>query len=150
MIKSLQKRFIVTAMVAISLLLAVLLGVINVVNHVTTQRQIDYILEALVDNLGSYDPPGLSDFQMPRGRMICWDPDILLSFLVTSERFCLQIQSTFTPCQKKMPRKLRKKSIQRQYLPDDTINLNTGFKICPEIKAVLPYFWTPRLSGATY
>lgn len=100
MIKSLQKRFIVTAMVAISLLLAILLGVINVVNHVTTQRQIDHILEALVDNLGSYDSPGLSDFkralqkgrfQMPRGRMICWDPDILLSFLVTSERFCLQI-----------------------------------------------------------
>ena len=63
MIKSLQKRFIVTAMVAISLLLTVLLGVINVVNHVTTQRQIDHILEALVDNLGSYDPPGISDFQ---------------------------------------------------------------------------------------
>ena len=63
MIKSLQKRFIVTAMVAISLLLAVLLGVINVVNHVTTQRQIDHILEALVDNLGSYDPPGISEFQ---------------------------------------------------------------------------------------
>ena len=63
MIKSLQKRFIVTAMVAISLLLAVLLGVINVVNHMTTQRQIDHILEALVDNLGSYDPPGISEFQ---------------------------------------------------------------------------------------
>ena len=47
MIKTLQKRFVVTAMAAISLLLIVLLGIINVVNAWYLDRESDRLLEIL-------------------------------------------------------------------------------------------------------
>lgn len=50
MIKTLQKRFVVTAMSAITILLIVLLGVINIANALVTSRQTDSMLESLLDN----------------------------------------------------------------------------------------------------
>ena len=44
MIKTLQKKFIVTAMIAITVLLVVLLGVINVVNIWATSQETDRML----------------------------------------------------------------------------------------------------------
>lgn len=47
MIKTLQKKFIITAMTAITILLVVLLGAINAVNAWTTARETDGMLEFL-------------------------------------------------------------------------------------------------------
>lgn len=47
MIKSLQKRFITAAMIAVSVLLLVLLGAINVVNAWSSLGQTDSLLDAL-------------------------------------------------------------------------------------------------------
>ena len=50
MIKSLQKRFITTAMIAVSVLLLVLLGAINVVNAWSSLGQTDSLLDALTES----------------------------------------------------------------------------------------------------
>jgi len=47
MIRTLQKKFTVTAMIAVTVLLAVLLGVINVVNAVTQTAENDRLLQSL-------------------------------------------------------------------------------------------------------
>ena len=47
MIRTLQKKFIVTAMVAVTVLLLVLLGAINVFNYLSSSRQSDQLLEQL-------------------------------------------------------------------------------------------------------
>lgn len=81
MIRSIQKRFIVTAMAAITVLLIVLLGGINIVNYVMTQRQTGYILDTLVDSRGAYDPPGAPVFQDDRANKLRPDaprPDDML------------------------------------------------------------------------
>ena len=57
MIKTLQKRFVVSAMLAITVLLAFLLGAINIAHGVITERQVEHILETLTESRGSYSPP---------------------------------------------------------------------------------------------
>ena len=59
MIKTLQKKFVFTAMTAISVLLLLLLGAINIGNIVMMERQTDHILMLISDNMGVYDnlPP---------------------------------------------------------------------------------------------
>lgn len=47
MIRTLQKKFIVTAMIAVTVLLLVLLGAINVFNFLSSSRQSDQLLEQL-------------------------------------------------------------------------------------------------------
>ena len=59
MIRTLQKKFIVTAMVAVTVLLLVLLGAINVFNYLSSSRQsdtskllaTDYTIFGIVDSL---------------------------------------------------------------------------------------------------
>lgn len=53
MIKALQRKFIVTAMAAISVLLILLLGTINIINIVAVGRQIDARLEMISRNEGN-------------------------------------------------------------------------------------------------
>ncbi|MFQ9799165.1 MAG: hypothetical protein ACLR23_09795 [Clostridia bacterium] len=62
MIKALQKKFIVAAMIAITVLLLVLLGMINTVNAWSTEQQSDRMLTMLLDNEISLAP------QWPRTR----------------------------------------------------------------------------------
>ena len=50
MIKALQKKFFVTAMIAITVLLLVLLGMINAVNAWSTEQQSDRRVAMLLDN----------------------------------------------------------------------------------------------------
>ena len=50
MIKTLQKKFIVTAMIAISVLIVVLLGTVNVVNIVRINNRISSMMEAIIEN----------------------------------------------------------------------------------------------------
>ena len=57
MTKTLQKRFIVTAMIAISVLLSFLLGAINIANYVMSNRQIEKIMTELTESGGVYHPP---------------------------------------------------------------------------------------------
>ena len=59
MIKTLQRKFVFTAMTAISVLLLLLLGAINIGNIVMMERQTDHILMLISDNMGVYDnlPP---------------------------------------------------------------------------------------------
>ena len=59
MIKVLQKKFILAAMLAVTILLVVLLGVINVFNFVSAYNNIDEALE----NIVSSSQMGISDFQ---------------------------------------------------------------------------------------
>lgn len=58
MIKTLQKKFIVTAMTAISVLLILLLGTINIINIGTVGKQIEARLEMISKNEG--DPHNIS------------------------------------------------------------------------------------------
>ena len=58
MIKTLQKKFIVTAMTAISVLLILLLGTINIINIGTVGKQIEAKLEMISKNEG--DPHNIS------------------------------------------------------------------------------------------
>lgn len=57
MTKTLQKRFVLTAMLAVSVLLAVLLGAINVTNFIFAEEQISNVLSILTDGQGVYAPP---------------------------------------------------------------------------------------------
>lgn len=50
MIKTLQKKFIITAMIAISVLIVVLLGTVNVVNIVRINNRISSMMEAISEN----------------------------------------------------------------------------------------------------
>ncbi len=66
MIRTLQKKFVVTAMIAVTVLLAVLLGGINLANVLTQTRQSDRLLQSLAmqEGFGSgFRPEG-----EPRGR----------------------------------------------------------------------------------
>lgn len=56
MTKILQKRFVITAMIAISVLLVVLLGAVNVANIVLMDQQVDRVMSVLTAGRGSYDP----------------------------------------------------------------------------------------------
>lgn len=56
MIKSLQKRFVITAMIAISVLLLVLLGAINAVNAWASLRQTDELLFSLLESEAGRPP----------------------------------------------------------------------------------------------
>ena len=60
MSKTLQKKFIVTAMIAVTVLLTVLLGVINLVNALTLSRQSDQLLISLAmqEGFGPAPRPG--------------------------------------------------------------------------------------------
>ena len=68
MIRTLQRKFVVTAMIAVTVLLAVLLGVINVVNAVTQQAENDGMLDMLA-SLEDFGPTPFEDDarQEPRG-----------------------------------------------------------------------------------
>ena len=50
MIKTLQRKFVFTAMIAISVLLLLLLGAINTVNILTVEHQTDRKLTMLAEN----------------------------------------------------------------------------------------------------
>ncbi len=74
MIRTLQRKFTVTAMIAVTVLLAVLLGVINVVNAVTQTAENDRLLQSLA-MLEGFGPAPMLDGQfdeqfdaLPRGR----------------------------------------------------------------------------------
>ncbi len=56
MIKTLQRKFIITAMAAISILILVLLGTINVGNVWMTGRQTERTLAMLAENEGNFPP----------------------------------------------------------------------------------------------
>lgn len=65
MIRTLQKKFTVTAMIAVTVLLTVLLGVINLVNAVSLSRESDQLLESLAMQEGFGPAPML---ELPDGR----------------------------------------------------------------------------------
>lgn len=52
MIKTLQKKFIVTAMIAISILMVVILGTVNVMNYIRIRNENDKMLDMLIQNDG--------------------------------------------------------------------------------------------------
>lgn len=67
MIKALQKKFIVAAMIAITVLLLVLLGMINTVNAWSTEQQSDRMLTMLLDNEISLAPQWPPNTREDRG-----------------------------------------------------------------------------------
>lgn len=79
MIRTLQRKFTVTAMIAVTVLLAVLLGVINVVNAVTQTAENDRLLQSLAMMEGFGPAPRLDgqfDEQfdaLPRDRRGFWE-----------------------------------------------------------------------------
>ena len=56
MTKALQKRFVITAMIAVTLLLVVLIGAVNIVTLVFTNQRTDTVLSTLSAVRGTYDP----------------------------------------------------------------------------------------------
>ncbi len=76
MIKTLQKRFVFSAMLAVTILLAILLGVINVANTVLVHRQTKESLQIISENDGElanldYHRPGTGEQppEMPEGEV---------------------------------------------------------------------------------
>lgn len=67
MIKTLQKKFIITAMTAVSILLVVLLGVINMINAWTTSQKSDELLSALSKSESEQAPTAPDDNKENRG-----------------------------------------------------------------------------------
>ena len=65
MIRVLQRRFVATAMIAVTVLLTVLLGAINAAAHVITDRQIETIMEGLLETGGVYAPPAFGPEELP-------------------------------------------------------------------------------------
>ncbi|MCM1149378.1 MAG: hypothetical protein NC319_04735 [Butyricicoccus sp.] len=57
MIRVLRRRFVVSAMAAISVLLIVLLGVINIGNLVSGRQRTEQVLDMLSEGEGMYSPP---------------------------------------------------------------------------------------------
>lgn len=61
---TLQKRFVVTSMIAVSALILVMLGTINIVNYVVNERQTQRTFDKLSENVGHVP----SDNQMNQGQ----------------------------------------------------------------------------------
>lgn len=105
--KTLQKRFVRTSMLAISILLIVLLGGINGMNYVITGKETEQILGMLVDTQGLYTPPETGNFEpesgsLPPGRfpspdemlgsryfVVFWDTDGGILFIDTSHIYAV-------------------------------------------------------------
>lgn len=65
MIKALQKKFIFTAMIAITILLLALLGAINIGNAFLNERQNERLLKSLINNQVSVMPPPPARGEIP-------------------------------------------------------------------------------------
>lgn len=65
MIQMLRRRFVITAMLAISVLLLVLLGVINIGNIAANNRRTNQVLNKLMESEGRYTPPEETMVQFP-------------------------------------------------------------------------------------
>ena len=72
--RTLQRNFVVTAMIAVTVLLAVLLGAINAVNAWTSRTEIERQLDMLCDTRRDFDPaegqtpPDFAPFRRAGGR----------------------------------------------------------------------------------
>lgn len=67
MIRILQKKFVISAMLAITILLIVLLGAINIGNIFITQRQNEQMLQMLLNEESVSQPPKIKDKDRPKG-----------------------------------------------------------------------------------
>ena len=65
MTKALQRRFVIASMAAISVLLLVLVGAINLVNFSITARRVEQVLSQLVESEGLYTPPNMQQGNSP-------------------------------------------------------------------------------------
>ena len=63
----LQRRFLIASMAAISVLLLVLVGAINLVNFSISARRVDQVLLQLVESEGLYTPPNMPQGNSPHG-----------------------------------------------------------------------------------
>lgn len=63
MIRILRRKFIITAMLAISIFLLMLLAVINIGNFAANSRRANQVLNNLVESEGRYTPPEKAPFQ---------------------------------------------------------------------------------------
>ena len=66
MIKALQKKFVLTAMIAITILLLALLGAINIGNAYLNEKQNERLLKSLINNQVSVIPPPPARGEIPR------------------------------------------------------------------------------------
>ena len=73
MIRKLRRRFIVSSMLALVLVLGVIMGTINLINYVNVVRSADAVLDLLVANGGSF--PGLLLDHGERGPERPWEED---------------------------------------------------------------------------
>ena len=65
MTKALQRRFVVVSMAAISVLLLVLVGAINVANFSISAKRVEQVLLQLVESEGLYTPPNMQQGNSP-------------------------------------------------------------------------------------
>lgn len=86
MIKTLQRKFVITAMIAISVLILLLLGTINIVNIIIVRKQVDAKLVMISESEGNPDnipiPPGGMQPQIPYGQKNEYDTFISSNFFV--------------------------------------------------------------------
>ncbi|MFR5071734.1 MAG: hypothetical protein ACLTDS_06155 [Bianqueaceae bacterium] len=91
MIKALQKKFIVAAMIAITVLLLVLLGMINTVNAWSTEQQSDRMLTMLLDNEISLAPQWPPNTREDRGFLA---PPVSEDQAMSAVYFCVRISNS--------------------------------------------------------
>lgn len=91
MIKALQKKFIVAAMIAITVLLLVLLGMINTVNAWSTEQQSDRMLTMLLDNEISLAPQWPQNTREDRGFLA---PPVSEDQAMSAVYFCVRISNS--------------------------------------------------------
>lgn len=72
MIKKLRKRFVITSMLSVIIVLTVIVAVMNIANYMSADQEAGQLLALLADNGGSFsapsdEPPALPEGEEPRG-----------------------------------------------------------------------------------
>ena len=92
MIRTLQKKFTVTAMIAVTVLLAVLLGAINAVNAVSQVSESNRLLEMIAASEG-FGPVPLFDEEEPDGRRGFWQEPLTEDRRMSALSFAVRYDS---------------------------------------------------------
>ncbi len=73
----LQRRFVIASMAAISVLLLVLVGAINLANFSISARRVEQVLSQLVESEGLYTPPNMPQGNSPHGPNVPTPDDMM-------------------------------------------------------------------------
>lgn len=125
MIKTLQKKFIITAMTAITVLLVILLGAINVINIVSVSNETERTLRVISENegdSGKLTPP--SDEHKPEppqdngnGRKNEYDTFMSSNFLSFASIPTVKRSKPMSAAPQRSARRMHRSWLKKQLIP---------------------------------